>query len=122
MIANCAGHARIAAMDSHEMPQKKRPGYLALTWMTILYGADRALEWLLVRVRIIWRESDAFLGLLLLLIGLLNFHAARFCDGTSADYLSCTRPAVYYYYSGLDIALIVVGAFLLLVFRLAREK
>lgn len=120
MIAKCASRDRIAAMDMHE--SVSRPGYATMAWTTLLYVADRFGAWCASRARVVWRNSDAFLGLFLLLVGVLNIHAARFCDGNSADYLSCTRPAVYYFYSGIDSALIIAGAFLLLIFRFSRPR
>lgn len=123
MIAKTARHATIAPMESHEPHQGGRTtSYARMIWLTALYAMDQLVEWLLTRARIIRRESDVFLGVFLFLVGALTIHAARFCDGNSADYLSCTRPAVYYYYSGFNSALIIAGVFLVLLWYLSRNR
>jgi lysozyme family protein len=54
-------------------------------------------------------------------VGLLSIEADKFCDGNTADYLSCTRPSTYYFYSPLDIAIVVVGVFLILIWVRSRR-
>lgn len=93
-----------------------------MAWITALYLMDRFLDWLGAHFAIVRREIDLFLGLVLVLVPALNLHAGRYCDGNSADYLSCTRPAVYYYYNGFDVALIVAGIFLVVLWLLARRR
>jgi hypothetical protein len=68
------------------------------------------------------REFDLFLGNALLLIGLLSFESDKFCDGNTADYLSCTRPSTYYYFDYLDIFLIVVGSTLVIAWFLKQRR
>jgi hypothetical protein len=72
-------------------------------------------------LHIMRRESDLFFGVLLFILGLLNFHSGRYCDGNTADYLSCTRPVTYYYYTWLEVMLIVVGIFFMLLWFLKRR-
>jgi hypothetical protein len=74
-------------------------------------------DWLIVR-----RESDIFLGATLFSIGLLNFHSGKYCDGNAADYLSCTRPVTYYYYTWIEIGLVILGVYLILLWFLQRER
>lgn len=66
------------------------------------------------QLRAIVREPALFLGAGLLLVGLMSFEVGRYCDGNTAQYLSCTRSAAYYYYDALDRTLVVLGAILLL--------
>ena len=68
------------------------------------------------------REAELFIGTALTLIGLLSIEADKFCDGNTADYLSCTRPSTYYFYSPLDIAIVVIGVFLIMVWFLNRKS
>jgi hypothetical protein len=67
------------------------------------------------------RAPGLFLGSALFLLGVLNFNVGRYCDGNIGDYLSCTRPAVYYYFDGLDIALIAIGVFMMLAWLVNRK-
>jgi lipoprotein signal peptidase len=83
---------------------------------------DGAVDGIGERMAIIRRESDLFLGSLLLAVGLLGFNSDKFCDGNSADYLSCTRPSTYYYFSAFDQVLIVAGLLLVLVWFFSRRK
>ncbi len=82
--------------------------------MFIMYLLDRLVSWLGVRASIAARESDLFLGTALFLIGFFGFESGRYCDGNSSDYLSCTRPATYYFYDAPHTTLIVLGVFLIL--------
>lgn len=61
------------------------------------------------------RDMELFVGVALTLVGVLSIEADKFCDGNTADYLSCTRPSTYYFYSPFDIAIIVIGVFLILI-------
>ncbi|MEN9412958.1 MAG: hypothetical protein RLZZ342_45 [Candidatus Parcubacteria bacterium] len=70
---------------------------------------DYVLDAALRRLALMWRHVDIFVGGTLFAIGVLGFESGKYCDGNTADYLSCTRPAVYYYYSAFDIVLVVVG-------------
>lgn len=66
------------------------------------------------QLQAILREPALFLGIALVLIGLLSFEVGRYCDGNTAQYLSCTRSAAYYYYDALDRTLVVLGAFFII--------
>ncbi len=68
------------------------------------------------------REFDLFLGNALLLIGLLSFESDKYCDGNTADYLSCTRPSTYYYFDWLDILLIIIGSTLIIAWFLKQRR
>jgi len=72
-------------------------------------------DWAIIR-----EQSHLFLGALLLLLGLLDFHSGKYCDGNTADYLSCTRPVTYYYYTWLEIILIILGVMLILLWFMKR--
>ena len=91
-------------------------------WHNTVALFDRAIDAGEENVHIIRRESDLFLGTFLFLVGLLNFHSGRYCDGNAADYLSCTRPVTYYYFSWLEMILIVLGIFLVMLWFLKRQR
>lgn len=69
----------------------------------------------------VWEEGRLFLGTALIVAGLLSFEAQRFCDGISTG-VGCTRPSAYYEYPLWAIVLVVVGAFLVLLWWLYRSK
>jgi len=83
-----------------------------VSWLVLLYGADRIIDLSHDHALRIRREWELFLGVLLVLVGLLNFENGKNCDGNTADYLSCTRPSTYYYFNGFEIAAIIIGVFL----------
>lgn len=83
---------------------------------------ERAIDGLEVDIKIMRHESDAFLGAFLFLMGVLNFHSGRYCDGNTADYLSCTRPVTYYYFTWLEIACIVIGVFFIMLWFMKRGR
>jgi hypothetical protein len=83
---------------------------------------DRAIDAGEVNLMIIRRESDLFLGTLLTILGTLNFHSGRYCDGNTADYLSCTRPVTYYYFTWFETGLIIVGIFFIMLWFLKRQR
>lgn len=91
-------------------------------WLLIQYLFDRSLDALARDFIIIQREADLFLGAALTLVGLLGFESARYCDGNLNDYISCTRPATYYYFDTLDITLTVLGAFFILVWYFKHKE
>lgn len=95
---------------------------LWLTGMFCMYLLDRTVSWLGIRGAIAARESDLFLGAGLFIVGLFGFESARYCDGNSADYLSCTRPATYYFYDAPHTILIVLGVFLILVWFVRNRR
>ena len=95
---------------------------LWLAGMFVMYLFDRLGVWIGVRASIIVRESDLFLGVAVFLVGLLGFESGRYCDGNSADYLSCTRPATYYFFDAPHTILIILGAFLVMVWFLRTRR
>lgn len=70
---------------------------------------DYVLDAVIRRLAVLWTHVDVFAGSALAVIGILGFDAGKYCDGNTADYLSCTRPAVFYYYSAFDVMCVVVG-------------
>jgi hypothetical protein len=67
-------------------------------------------------------ETELFLGTALVAIGFLSFESDKYCDGNTADYLSCTRPSTYYYFDWLDIALIIAGIFFIFFWLLKTRE
>ena len=108
----------------HAPPQKR--GRIQHTWKFLslftMYIFERLADLSVEYTRIIAREKEIFLGSALLLLGLFNFNSSRYCDGNSADYLSCTRPATYYYFDAIDIVCIILGVFFVLVWFLKRRQ
>ena len=91
-------------------------------WGRVISTFDAVMDALEYNWRIVRRESDIFLGTLLFLLGFLNFHSGRYCDGNTADYLSCTRPVTYYYYTWLEMILIILGVTCILLWFMKRER
>lgn len=67
-------------------------------------------------------EFELFFGSVLLAAGLLGFESDKYCDGNTADYLSCTRPSTFYFYDAIDITLVVLGVFFIFFWILGRKK
>lgn len=116
--------------ESHERPQtagRRTRRMLRISWLIIERLFDIALDAIGEYLSIIRREAELFLGVALTLAALLDFQNGKNCDGNTADYLSCTRPSTFYYYSWWQIALVVIGVFLLMIWflrlrRHAREQ
>ncbi len=106
--------------EGERMPSR-RPRGIAAVWFFILYLFDRLIDTVVEYTRIIVRERDLFFGATLFLVGLLSFESGKYCDGNAADYLSCTRPATFYYFDTLDTVLIVAGSICILVWFM-KEK
>lgn len=93
----------------------KRLGHgILVSLLTVRFLFLSIIDWAVDTIGLAVREKDLFLGAALFLIGVFSFEVGRYCDGNAGDYLSCTRPAVYYYYDTFDIALIVLGAALVI--------
>jgi hypothetical protein len=105
--------------DSGVKKRARKPAHVA--WASAEYLSLWLVGVLKGYLRIIQREIDIFLGTAMVLVGLLNFHSGKYCDGNTADYLSCTRPNTYYYFTGFDIVLVVLGAFLILIWFLKNR-
>lgn len=99
---------------SHEAGRRERSGVLMRT-------VESLFDFITGSLRTIARDKTLFLGVALTLVGLLSFKSDKFCDGNTADYLSCTRPSTFYFYSPLEITVIVVGVFLILIWILNRR-
>ncbi len=52
------------------------------------------------------------LAIIMVVGGLLSFQSGRYCDGSTSDHFSCTRPSTYYYYPEWMVAVIVIGVIL----------
>ena len=97
-------------------------GFLTRVWVSIEYISVQIADMLTENVRIMRAEIDLFLGSALVLLGGLNWSSAKYCDGNTSDYLSCTRPATYYYYGGFEIALVVFGTLLVLIWFVKNRR
>jgi len=91
-----------------------------MTRLVLRYGFERMLGGFFTNMRLMWIEGELFLGTILFCTGLLGFESDKYCDGNSADYLSCTRPATYYYFDAIDIALITIGIIFVILWLLKR--
>lgn len=111
-----------ALPDVEEVRPKKRRSRIRILWLLADYVFDATLVSAGENMSIIRRESQIFLGSALLVIGILGFESGKYCDGNTANYLSCTRPATYYYYDFLDYACIIIGISLILLWLLKRKS
>ncbi len=109
--------------EQHEEPQTRGRIQYGLKFLSLfsVYLIERLVDHVEEYAQLMLREKELFLGNLLILLGALNFNSDKFCDGNTADYLSCTRPSTYYYFDALDIALIVIGVFFVLLW-FVRER
>lgn len=95
---------------------------LKTIWLTIAYFFDVLADAIIERFALMQTEIDLFLGAALALFGTFSFQAGKYCDGNTADYLSCTRPATYYYYSPFSIVAVVIGVCLILVWFVRNKR
>ncbi len=86
-----------------------------------LYLLESSLEALRDHLRRLIEEMSLFVGLVATIVGTFGFESGRYCDGNTAQYLSCTRPATYYYFDWLHIALIVFGVISIALWLLKRR-
>ncbi len=82
---------------------------------SFMRAVDSLFDFVSRALSTIARDMGLFVGVALTLIGFLSFQADKFCDGNTADYLSCTRPSTFYFYSPLAITIIVLGVFFILI-------
>jgi hypothetical protein len=94
--------------------------YVRIGILVAEYMYDELIDAIIDSARVVQSEGRLFLGSVCTVIGLMNFRNGKYCDGNSVDYLSCTRPVAYYYYSGFEIVLVVLGVTLMLVWFLKR--
>lgn len=92
-----------------------------VSWLILERSFDLAADVFEDYVRVIRLELELFFGAALAIIGLLNFQNGKNCDGNTADYLACTHPSTYYYYNAFDVALVVFGVFLILIWLMKRK-
>jgi hypothetical protein len=107
--------------ETHE--RRSRGGSaLQSLWAGVISLFDSAIDGLGVNLGLIRREAELFFGTALLVWGFFGFRTGRYCDGNTADYLSCTRPTVFYYYDTFHVALILLGIFFILLWILKRQR
>jgi hypothetical protein len=114
-------------MEETQLQQRPSMGkrvrrFFRISWLIIERLFDISLDKLGEYVTVLRREPELFIGIGLALAGLLNFQNGKNCDGNTADYLSCTRPSTFYYYSWVEITIIVIGVFLVLFWYLKLPR
>jgi len=109
-------------VEAHKGARKrKKRGFMRMVIRTIFAFL------LFVRMKIkddaivIFKHNRLFLGLVLLIIGILSFESGKYCDGNSSNFYSCTRPSTYYYYPWWTIVFIVIGSFFIVLWFLRRK-
>ncbi len=110
------------ALETHPVKRGKIRHAWRFTSLFTAYLFESIIDAVGEYIGVIVREKELFLGAALSLIGLFSFESDKFCDGNTANYLSCTRPSTFYYFDALDITLIVIGVFLLLIWFLKQSK
>lgn len=112
-------------MDDTAIERPKKRGKIQQGWrflsLLVMFFFERCIDLVGEYARIVSREKELFLGASLGLLGLFSFESDKFCDGNTANYLSCTRPSTYYYFDALDITLIIIGVSLVLVWVLKNR-
>jgi hypothetical protein len=93
-----------------------------ISWRFIVFLLESTADSLIEKWVTIRREADLFGGVGFFILGFFGFRSGRYCDGNTADYLSCTRPATFYYYDWIHIALIIIGVFLICIWLLKRRS
>ncbi len=83
----------------------------------IMSHMETVFDFFAETLQIIVYAKELFIGAAFTTVGLMNFQSDKFCDGNTADYLSCTRPSTYYYYDWFAITLVLIGITLLLVWH-----
>lgn len=101
---------------------ERRAGIFRTAWLSLEYIAFHLAKAIGENVRVMRREVNLFLGSALSILGLLNWSTGKYCDGNTADYLSCTRPTAYYYYGWFSVTLVLVGVMLLLVWFVRNRR
>jgi hypothetical protein len=100
----------------------KRVKWFTTVWVSIEFISVQIADAIMDYLWIIRRELELFSGTALVLVGLLHWSSSKYCDGNTADYLSCTNPVTYYYYDAFEITIIVLGAFLVMIWFLKNRK
>lgn len=106
--------------ETERKPRKMRNGLMRK--MRIVHAF-----WVFVRnklwddILLLLQNGRLFLGLAMVLVGLLSFASDRFCDGGTSSYYTCTRPATYYFYPAWAILIVLVGAFFIVLWFLRKQ-
>jgi len=108
--------------QSERVPQGRVKRWFVIAVAIFWYATDCLMDATEDNWRIIRRESDLFLGTALTLLGIFSFHSGKYCDGNTADYLSCTRPTTFYYYGWIETILIIIGVTLILLWFFKPRK
>ena len=108
--------------EGHYSPEGRVKRVFRVTLIVIWWAFDKMMDGVEGNWAIIRRESDLFLGALFTILGVFGFHSGKYCDGNTADYLSCTRPTTFYYYGWVEIICIVIGVFCILLWFQKRHK
>lgn len=112
-------------MTEHEQQEggkKKGGGIFRTAWISVEYLSYHFAKGVGDNLRVMQRDANLFLGAAFTILGLLNWSSGKYCDGNTADYLSCTRPTAYYYFSAPMIALVLLGAMLILVWFVKNRR
>jgi hypothetical protein len=122
-VCNSEINGKILDMDEQTTPARKKgiARFFHICWLLIDYGFNACVDALGSYVAVIRREVELFLGVMLSILGIMSFDADKFCDGNTADYLSCTRPTAYYYFDTWDKVLVVVGVVLIMIWFVRRK-
>jgi hypothetical protein len=113
----------VDAMPSNEeVRPKKTQSRFRVLWIIADYLFDTAIEMLQGNATVVRREIQLFLGSALIIVGFFGFESGKYCDGNTADYLSCTRPSTYYYYDYIDLTCLILGVTLVLLWNLKRRS
>lgn len=104
--------------------KRKRRGIYILVWFlrmgraVALFFRDKIKN----DFGIVALHNKLFIGILLLIVGVMSFDSGKYCDGNSSNYYACTRPSTYYYYPWWAILLVVVGSFSVVLWFLRKKK
>lgn len=113
-------------MDTKEALISKDGEVVVSAWSRVRSNSGRVANQVLDTsgeyAQITAKEKELFFGVALFCVGLLSFEHGKYCDGNAADYLSCTRPATYYYFDDMDITLVIAGIFFILLWVLKPVK
>ena len=99
-------------------PKKNK---LGVAWQVVLYFFDGIVDAGIDNFIIVKKNFSLFFGVVLSIVGLMNFHSDKYCDGNVADYLSCTRPTTYYFYNAFDVFLVVLGVAFIIIWALKAK-
>lgn len=112
----------MTGQEHQEEGGSRSRGILRAVWISIEYIAYHIAKAFGENLRTMRKEMNLFLGAALTVLGMLNWSTGKYCDGNTADYLSCTRPTAYYYYSWFSVTLVLIGVLLVLVWFVRNRK